>query len=80
MIVVAVVVLIFVTATAIILSKRRKTHKGNAPIKKCNQAVRIEGAPEGLAFHQTENSGEEIDLEVLSYDGICTEEKLHLPS
>ena len=40
----------------------------------------MEGAPEGLAFHQTENSGEEIDLEVLSYDGICSEEKLHLPS
>ena len=77
MIVVAVVVSIFVTSTAICLSKRRKTQKGNAPIKKRNHEVRPN--PEGLAFHKTGHAEEEIDLEVLSCDVICTEEKIHLP-
>ena len=69
------VVLILVIIIAVCLRKRRKAQKGNVTLNKYLPSVTNQ---EAVALQGPEDNEEEIDLEVLSGEKVCTKEEIKL--
>lgn len=75
-IIVAGVVLILVIIIAVCIRKRRRAGEANVTLKKYRPSSKTN--PEAVGLHQPENDEDEIDLEVLPSEKVCTKEEIKL--